>query len=80
MVTVKYESLCKIPHLEKIFDWVVVRIDVENALIEPDIDRELRMHLPKVIYVQSGRREESFLLKSIYGTKQSGILYMACIR
>ena len=77
--TVKYESLCIILHLAAVFDWEIIGIDVENAFIEPDIDRELHMYLPKDIYAQSGRRVKSLLLKSIYGTKQAGTLWYAFV-
>ena len=73
--TAKYKSLCIILHLAAVFDLDITGIDVENAFIEPVIDKEIFMYLPKDIYAQSGRRVKVLLLKSIYGLKQAGDLW-----
>jgi hypothetical protein len=73
--TAKYKSLCIILHLAAVFDLDISGIDVENAFIEPEIDKEIFMYLPKDIYSQSGRRVKVLLLKSIYGLKQAGDLW-----
>jgi hypothetical protein len=75
--TAKYKSLCIILHLCAIYGWNMMGIDVENAFIEPKIDKEIYMYLPKDVYMnpQSGRRVKVKLLKSLYGLKQAGDLW-----
>ena len=75
--TAKYKSLCMIMHIAAIHDWHIAGIDVENAFVEPLIDKEIYMYLPKDVFEtpQSGRRVKVRLTKSLYGLKQAGDLW-----
>ncbi len=41
--TAKYRSLCILLHLAAIFDWDINGLDVEQAFLESDIDKEIYM-------------------------------------
>ena len=48
--TAKYRSLCILLHLAAVFDWDINGLDVEQAFLESDIDKEIYMTLPKTVY------------------------------
>jgi hypothetical protein len=86
--TCKYKSLLIILHLAAIHGWKIQGIDVENAFIEPEIDKPIYMYLPKELYYNEKTKEYCHkdklnnsgpivvkLNKSIYGLKQAGDLW-----
>ena len=73
--TCKYKSFCTVMHLAAIYDWPIVGIDVENAYLEADIDKDVYMLLPQDIFEQDGLPIKVKLLKSLYGLKQAGELW-----
>jgi len=75
--TAKYKSLCMVLHLAAILDWHIAGIDVENAFVEPLIDKDIYMYLPTDVFetLKSGRRVKVKLIKSLYGLKQAGDLW-----
>ena len=74
--TAKYKSLCILLHIAAVQDWYISGIDVENAFIEPKIDKDIYMYLPKDIYrYPNGNKVKVKLDKSLYGLKQAGDLW-----
>jgi len=75
--TAKYKSLCIVLHLAAVFGWYIDGIDVENAFLESEIDKEIYMTLPIEAYIDSetGKPASVRLLRSIYGLKQAGELW-----
>ena len=75
--TCKYKSLCIVLHLAAIHGWHLQGIDVENAFIEPVIDKPIYMFLPKDIFCDPKTNAPVVvkLNKSIYGLKQAGDLW-----
>jgi hypothetical protein len=74
--TAKYKSLCIILHLAAVFDWEIAGIDVANAFIEADIDKEIYMYLPKELFCDEDEERIAVQLqKSLYGLKQAGELW-----
>jgi len=74
--TAKYKSFCIIMHLAAVNDWYIKGLDVENAFVESDLDKEIYMYLPQDVYCNKvfGKIKVK-LLKSLYGLKQAGELW-----
>ena len=79
--TAKYRSLCILLHLAAIFDWDINGLDVEQAFLESDIDKEIYMTLPKNVYEDSETKKPVIvrLRRSLYGLKQAGELWYSKI-
>jgi len=79
--TAKYRSLCMLLHLAAIFDWDINGLDVEQAFLESEIDKEIYMTLPKSVYEDSVTKKPVIvrLRRSLYGLKQAGELWYAKI-
>ena len=79
--TAKYRSLCMLLHLAAIFDWDINGLDVEQAFLESDIDKEIYMTLPKNVYEDNVTKKPVIvrLRRSLYGLKQAGELWYAKI-
>jgi hypothetical protein len=75
--TAKYRSLCTILHLAATYGWHIAGIDVENAFIESEIDKEIYMKLPTDVFGDkiTGKPIRVKLMKSLYGLKQAGELW-----
>lgn len=75
--TAKYRSLCTILHLAATNGWHIAGIDVENAFIESEIDKEIYMKLPTDVFGDktTGKPIRVRLMKSLYGLKQAGELW-----
>ena len=75
--TWKFKSLCIVLHLAAIHGWSIQGIDVENAFIEPVIDKPIYMYLPKDVFFDEQTKAPVVvrLNKSIYGLKQAGDLW-----
>jgi hypothetical protein len=74
--TAKYRSLCILLHLAAVFDWEINGLDVEQACLESDIDKEIYMTLPKTVYEDNVTKKPVIvrLRRSLYGLKQAGEL------
>jgi hypothetical protein len=75
--TAKYKSLCMLLHLAAVFDWEIHGLDVEQAFLESDIDKEIYMTLPTDVYEDSETHKPVVvrLRRSLYGLKQAGELW-----
>jgi transposase InsO family protein len=74
--TAKYKSFCIIMHIAAVYGWYIKGLDVENAFIESELDKEIYMYLPSDVYCNKlfGKIKVK-LLKSLYGLKQAGELW-----
>jgi hypothetical protein len=68
----KYRSLCILLHLADVFDWKITGPDVEQALLESNINKEIHMNLPIDVYEDyiTHNPVTTRLRLSIYGLKQ----------
>jgi hypothetical protein len=71
--TAKYKSYCIIMHLAAVHNWHIKGIDVENAYLESNLDKEIYMTLPTDVYNNPIIKVK--LHKSLYGLKQAGELW-----
>ena len=63
-------------HLAGCYDWQISGIDIENAFLEADIDKNIYMYLPGDVYKRpDGTLQKVKLNLSLYGLKQAGELF-----
>lgn len=70
--TCKYQSFCTIIHIAATLGWCIKGLDVENAYLEAEIDKEIYMTLPTDTWPTTITVR---ILKSLYGLKQAGELW-----
>ena len=81
--TAKYRSLCIILNLAAIFNWDIEGIDVEQAFLESELDKDIYMTLPKDVYCQQDHPDLAVivkLLRSLYGLKQASELWYKTVK
>ena len=73
--TIAVKTLLMVLHIAASEGMVIRNLDVSNAYLESPIDAEICMELPRTEWDADGLACFIWLLKSIYGLKQSGELW-----
>jgi hypothetical protein len=71
--TACFRSILTLLHIAVIYGWERAHLDVGNAYLEADIDKEIYMYLP--MDWTRGRKILVKLNKNLYGLKQAGLLW-----
>jgi transposase InsO family protein len=74
--TAKYKSFCIIMQIAAVLSWIIKGLDVENAFVESELDKDIYMNLPSDVYCNKFMGKIKVKLnKSLYGLKQAGELW-----
>ena len=78
--TAQFKSICTVLHIAAMKNWTILGLDVENAFLEAELDKDIYMFLPEELYRRpDGRRVKVKLNLSLYGLKQAGELWYSLL-
>jgi hypothetical protein len=75
--TAKWKSFLILLHISAVLDWDIESSDVENAFVEPILDRDIWMNLPTDLYQHDNSQPVKVKLqKRLYGLNDQIVILL----